>query len=281
MYWVFGILIFVVIGYLVDREIYFYEGVRLGPRVQAWLYNRWSHNYDKHKGESQLHDDEMLAQPLLDAVKDVPEPFVLDFATGTGRLSYALLNKPDFNGRIIALDLSQGMLEQASIKLAALGTSSATTGKRVEYLRHLALPLPFPDESFDVVCALEVLELFQDFNEPLAEFSRVLRPGGVFLASRGTEESGRKAKVKSVQTYTSLLEQQGFENIRITKWWKWFDRVLATKRGNSNPVEKHQLQDVLKCPACGQVRWKKSENVLRCDVCGRQITITKQSIVLG
>src|SRR6266498_1651717 len=90
----------------------FSEGVHLGPRIQAWLYDRWSKKYDEGRRESQLRDNEMLAQPLLNALKNVPEPFVLDFATGTERLSYALMSQPDFKGRVIALDISQGMLGQ-------------------------------------------------------------------------------------------------------------------------------------------------------------------------
>ena len=111
--WLTVFISLVAVGFLFDREIYFYEGAHLGPRVQAWLYDRWSKKYDKDKRESQLHDDAMLAQPLLQALENTPKPFVLDFATGTGRLSYALLKRPDFNGQIIALDLSMGMLEQA------------------------------------------------------------------------------------------------------------------------------------------------------------------------
>src|SRR5215510_5851207 len=118
--WLGVFVLLVVIGFLLDREIYFYEGVHLGPRVQAWLYDRWSRKYDQGKRESQLRDAEMLALPLLDLLKDTSEPFVLDFATGTGRLSYVLLNQPDFKGYIVALDLSQGMLEQAAMKFSGL-----------------------------------------------------------------------------------------------------------------------------------------------------------------
>jgi len=193
----------ITIGYFLDREIWFYEGVHLGPRMQAWLYDRWAKKYDQDKHASQQRDDVMLAAPLLDALKSVPEPFVLDFATGTGRLSFALMNRPEFKGRILALDLSRGMLEQAASKLTRHLS-------RVDLLRHPSLPLPFPDASFDAVCALEVLELFPTMDAPLAELTRVLRPGGILLTSRGTEESGRKAKVKSRADMVGMLEQNGF-----------------------------------------------------------------------
>ena len=75
MIWIIIVLLMLAISYILDREIYFYEGVRLGPHVQAWLYDRWPKKYDTGKHESQLRDDEMLAKPLLEALRDVPEPF--------------------------------------------------------------------------------------------------------------------------------------------------------------------------------------------------------------
>jgi ubiquinone/menaquinone biosynthesis C-methylase UbiE len=277
--WLIGIVAVLVVGFILDREIYFYEGVHLGPRVQAWLYDGWARKYDAGKHESQLRDAEMLARPLLDLLKDVPEPFVLDFASGTGRLSYALLSQPEFKGHIIALDLSLGMLEQAAAKLHGLGRDPY----QVELLRHQTLPLPFPDAAFDVVCALEVLELFPNMEKPLAEFSRVLRPGGHFLTSRGTEESGRKAKVKSKMAFGSLLEKNGFVDFEISPWWKLFDRVIAKKEGTSEPVGARTLSAVLRCPrcgGCGQTQWRQEAGRMKCQGCGMELSMTRDGIVV-
>lgn len=276
MNWIIVVVVLGIIGFMLDREIYFYEGVHLGPRVQAWLYDRWSRKYDEGKRLSQLQDNEMLAQPLMTALTAtlVPEPFLLDFATGTGRLSFALMSRPEFKGRIIALDLSQGMLEKAALKLSSRAGS-------VELLRHSSLPLPFPDAAFDVVCALEVLELFPTMDEPLGEFQRVLRPGGILLSSRGTEESGRRAKVKSAAELTSLLEGYGFEKIEVTKWWKLFDRVIAVKSGSSGPVGAKGLSEVLRCSSCHAIHWTRTSRLLKCQNCGKELSVTKEGIVLN
>lgn len=291
MTWILIVAALVIIGLLLDREIYFYEGVHLGPRMQAWLYDRWSKKYDEGKHASQLRDSEMLAQPLLEALRaeGVSAPFVLDFATGTGRLSHVLLNQPGFHGHIIALDLSQGMLEQAASKLSRASESwrhdtlplNARSEARAELLRHQSMPLPFPDAAFDVVCALEVLELFPSMDEPLTEITRVLRPGGILLTSRGTEESGRRAKVKSEKTFASLLGEKGLERIQITKWWKLFDRVIAVKKGSTPPVGPRRLSDVLCCKACGQVGWQKESGMWKCQNCGYEILVTTVGIVLN
>lgn len=59
-----------------------------------------------------------------------------------------------------------------------------------------ATRLPFADESFDVVCSLQVIEHFRDTDRHLREVARVLKPGGFHyvttpnIAEMGEAERG-------------------------------------------------------------------------------------------
>lgn len=132
--------------------------------------------------------------------------------------------------------------------------SSRSRSARVELIRHLALPLPFADSTFDAVCA-----------------------------TRGTEESGRRAKVKGKPVFTSLLEVDGLHDIAITSWWKLFDRARARKNGESNPVGANvkKLSEALLCGVCGQVEWGREASALMCRHCGKVLSATAEGIVLN
>jgi ubiquinone/menaquinone biosynthesis C-methylase UbiE len=219
-----GLVFLIGLYWFVDREIYFYEGTRLGPRVQSWLYDRWAKKYDAGKAESMARDADMLARPALEALRGIPAPLVLDLATGTGRLPIALLAESGFTGHITAIDISQGMLDQAARKLAAYPG-------RFDLKQAIGFPLPFPDNSFDMVSCMEALEVMPEIDTPLRELYRVLRPGGFLLTSHATAASGRKSKLIDAEQFRDKLEAVGFERVEIVTWWRWFDRVTAHKSG--------------------------------------------------
>src|SRR5215510_2525311 len=99
---------------------------------------------------------------------------VLEVAAGTGVVTRALASALPESVSIVATDLNQAMLEQASV----VGMK-----RTVEWRQADAMQLPFRDETFDaVVCQFGVM-FFPEKSKAFSEARRVLRPGGVFIFS--------------------------------------------------------------------------------------------------
>lgn len=206
------------------REVFFFEGIRLGDRLHTMLYDRWAETYDAGKIQVQKDDARTLVDPLIGRLERIaantPEALVLDAATGTGRLAAVLLCDPRFAGRVVGIDISSGMLRKAAEKLSRFGSRSVL-------LLQKATPLPFPDGTFAAVSCLETVELLDDQGAHLREFLRVLQPGGILLISRNTGEWGRHGRICPPERFADRLAAAGFERIEILPWWKRFDLVWA------------------------------------------------------
>ncbi|MBF8187147.1 class I SAM-dependent methyltransferase [Nonomuraea sp. K274] len=127
-------------------------------------YRIWSETYD---GPNSAFDfDEPIVTEIVDAL---PVGVALDAACGTGRLAAALAER---GHRILGVDSSPDMLARA--------------GKRVpdgEFRLGDLNRLPVPDDAVDlVVCSLALAHV-PSLEPVLAEFARVLRPGGHLVIS--------------------------------------------------------------------------------------------------
>lgn len=111
-----------------------------------------------------------FAPALLRMARLAPGMRVLDIATGTGIFAEAATTAFGPSGHLVAADLSPPMLEGARRRLGAL--------RNVTFAVEDGQALSFPDGHFDaVVCSLGLM-IFSDPVRGLAEFRRVLRPGG-------------------------------------------------------------------------------------------------------
>ncbi|MDV6373782.1 class I SAM-dependent methyltransferase [Deinococcus arenicola] len=106
---------------------------------------------------------------------------LLDVGTGPGDFP-GRLRADEHRGRIVGLDFSAGMVERASAQYPA-----------VEFQQGDAAALPFADGTFEVVTARHMLYHVPDVAAALAEFKRVLKPSGRFLAI--TNASGYMAEL--------------------------------------------------------------------------------------
>lgn len=103
---------------------------------------------------------------------------VLDLACGPGTLTASLVSAVGPRGRVVGVDLAEGMLERAR---------AAVPGAR--FVAMNAESLDLPDGGFDLVACQLGLMLFARPERALAEMVRVAAPGGrVACLVQGTRE---------------------------------------------------------------------------------------------
>lgn len=202
------------------------EGVYLGRRVVIWLYDLYAVRYDRIKKFQRHYDHMFLAQPLMERIAPNESPRVLDVATGTGRLPLALMRHKRFRGRVIGVDLSQRMLEQAAAKLVH---------PRVQWVCAPAEGLPFPADTFDVVTCLEAIEFMTKREAALRELIRVLRPGGILLATNRLNARWLVGKTYTDDDLAALLQRIGMGQVEIESWQVDYDLVWGYKKQATAP----------------------------------------------
>jgi ubiquinone/menaquinone biosynthesis C-methylase UbiE len=140
------------------------DGVAVHPIPSTEAYASWADYYDEPG--NQLID---LEQPVREILDDLAPGIALDAACGTGRHSAYLAS---LGHTVIGVDTSAAMLEHARRKVPA--------GEFHEADLH---QLPLPDDHVDLgVCGLALMHV-PDLGLVLAEFVRVLRPGGNLVIS--------------------------------------------------------------------------------------------------
>ncbi|KAL4219478.1 hypothetical protein ACF0H5_022056 [Mactra antiquata] len=152
-------------------------------------YNRVSRNYDDQRYA--MGSDVMAALAQFHGRKPLEDLHVLDAGCGTGNYAKAFIEYGV--GKVTLLDASHGMLEKAKEKLS----DHISKGKVKNVVEATMPPLPFPDESFDVVMFTLVLHHLEtnpngkDFpviEETLREGRRVLKKSGILLILSGPTE---------------------------------------------------------------------------------------------
>ena len=151
---------------LLDDEQLRDRGVLVEQVSAATVYEQVSAGYDAEAGGGLFATDEPVVAEYLAR----REPGVaLDAACGTGRFAEFLARR---GHRVIGVDSSPHMLSYARQRVPGAEFHMAELDR-----------LPLPDDSVDVIVCALALEHVPRLELVLAEFNRVLRPGGDLVIS--------------------------------------------------------------------------------------------------
>jgi len=142
---------------------------------------------------------------------------ILEVGCGTAALAAAFAAR---GAEVVASDVSLRWLVFAQKRL-----SEAAAGD-VELVACAAESLPFPDASFDVVAATDVIEHVEDPRRFVAESARVLRPGGLlFLATPNRYSLGLEPHVRLwgvgylprplAESYVRAFRKTSYSHVRL------------------------------------------------------------------
>lgn len=142
-----------------------------------------------HEKLAKLHDKEYLplwserfGRLFLHHLTLPPKAMVLDVGCGSGYPSLDILRRMDEQSRIIAIDASAPLLDEARTKAGTL------SGKRIFFRSEAQLPrLSFADDVYDLVVSNALLHEFEQPRGALQDFIRVAKPGGTVAVTTPLE----------------------------------------------------------------------------------------------
>lgn len=142
------------------------------------MFGRIARRYDISNLLLSCGIDSIWRRRLVRDVKAARPQDILDLATGSGDVAFALSRNLTNDTRITGMDFCQPMLDQAEAK-----KNSASQGahQNVIFRQGDGLALPLSDQSFDVVTIAFGLRNLADRDRGLREMRRVLRADGTLF----------------------------------------------------------------------------------------------------
>jgi ubiquinone/menaquinone biosynthesis C-methylase UbiE len=109
-----------------------------------------------------------------------PGMIVMELGCGSGAFTPFIARVVGEKGKVYAVDIQAGMLQQLERKLSKAENQDITN---VKLAQASAYNLPFAEGSIDLVCMVTVLQEIPDRTKALREIKRVLKPAGILAVT--------------------------------------------------------------------------------------------------
>ncbi len=143
------------------------------PKAVNSMFSRIARRYDTANHLLSGGIDYWWRQRLVRQVHDCHPQAILDLATGSGDVAFALANALPIGSQLTGMDFCQPMLDEAVRKKAAVPRWAA-----IEFTQGDGMALPLANKTFDAITISFGLRNMADRHKALTEMHRVLRPGG-------------------------------------------------------------------------------------------------------
>lgn len=164
--------------------------------IMREVWDKRASTFDRSPGHGIHSVQEKWAwQHLLRQALAAGQCDVLDVGCGTGAIALLLA---EMGHRVTGLDISEAMLEKAREKATPLDLSA-------EFKCGDAEELPFEDGTFDAVVGRHVLWTLPNPEKAVAEWERVLRPGGRVIIIDGNWGANRSLSRRIWRSLGQLL----------------------------------------------------------------------------
>lgn len=196
--------------------------------VPETRFGNWflkTHTWQHHVLRVAINDLTQLAGSALPSA-----PVLLDVGCGHGQ-SLPLLDKAFRPSRLLGLDCFDPALAEAEALVRQAGTA-------VEFLRGDCSAIPLPDASCDIVFCHQTFHHLVYQEAALAEFLRVLKPGGLLCFAESTEAYIRSWVIRllfrhpmevqrSAEGYLTMLREAGFtfDTSNVSYPYLWWSRA--------------------------------------------------------
>jgi ubiquinone/menaquinone biosynthesis C-methylase UbiE len=142
---------------------------------------KWTTDDWIRKLKQQAKDSREYRYKLYDKVGLNKKQNILDIGCGTGEITLDIASCT--NGKVTGIDIDTEKLNKAKIILKHT--------PNVSFIKADAQELPFEDEAFDLVVFNIVLIYIKDQQRALLEMARVVKSGGIILASLEPDYASR------------------------------------------------------------------------------------------